>query len=491
MLFICLSSISWVLLLTYIAYSRKKLKKLEKAHHQELALLCNQYGGMHSTILEQTADIQEYIKRIEKLKYRDNLTGLPNRISFMDRLEQQDIMRKEGGEYALIFIDIDNFKHINDSFGHDFGDRLLILVSELIKIILPENAALYRWGGDEFLIGIFNDKEISMLPHFLDKIFGTFSKPFEIGNRQIYITLSLGVSFYPGDSLVIGDLVKNAEIAMYEAKLNGKCSYSFFDDYMSRRILRKNLLEKHLYSAIENNEFRLVFQPQYDVDSKMIVGYESLIRWNNDELGNITPTEFIPIAEESSLMRAIGNWVLLSACTHNKKLVDRGIRNRIAVNISAVQFEQENFYDVVKETLKQTGMPPHLLELEITETAVIKSLEKSIQTIRKIRSLGVMVSLDDFGTGYSSLNYLRKLPIDNLKIDKSFIDDLEVSDFSGQIITAIIQLAHRIDLKVIAEGVETENQYLKLLEYGCDFIQGFYFSKPVDGNTLDYLLQTA
>lgn len=436
----------------------------------------------------QCSELKEKDKIIHFLTYIDSLTKLPNKNYLIMKLKELTSTESIGCKFVLYFINIDNFVNVNTVHNHDYGDKILLLISEVLKIILPEGSILCKWHGDEYIIILRNLDQEDKAKEVAEKIIDAFNKPFEIGEKQIFITISIGINMYPDGSCKVHDIIKNAQAAMHKSKDRGKNVYSFYDKELHETIDRKNEIARHLGNAIYNNELYINHQPQYGIKTDKIIGYEALLRWNNKELGLVSPKEFIPIAEGNGLILRLGNWILREVCLQNSKWIAQGFCNVVAVNISAVQFEQTGFVKIVEDILHETKLPPQFLELEITETALIKSLEKSIKIIEELRELGVSVSLDDFGTGYSSLSYLKKLPIDNIKIDKSFIDDITICENSKSILKAIVQLAHIIKLNVIAEGIESIEQSEILKEIGCDIAQGYYYSKPVSCQEIERML---
>ncbi|MDD7794196.1 putative bifunctional diguanylate cyclase/phosphodiesterase [Clostridium sp. 'White wine YQ'] len=433
----------------------------------------------------------ELVEKDEKIKYlvnHDRLTKLCNKSYLIKRLCGIVDSENKTKKFALLFLDIGDFKNTNDILGHHYGDQLLILIAQKLRKIKDDKCSVYRWGGDEFIVLFDNYKEKTEVIALAESVINNINDEFKIGGKKVYVSLNIGIAIYPYDGTDINNIIKNSEVALYEAKKLGKNKYRFYDKMLFEKIYRKDILEKYLRNSIKNNELSIKYQPQYNVESRKIIGYEALLRWNSKELGEISPVEFISVAEDSGLIISLGEWILREACRQNSKWIEKGIKNIIAINISPIQFEQRDFVEIVRNVLEENNLEPEQLELEITETALIKSLDRSIKTLEKLKKLGVKVSLDDFGTGYSSLNYLKNLPIDNLKIDKSFINDIAISDNSKHILTGIIQLAHMLNLKVIAEGIETDEQYEILKKINCDIAQGFLLSKPISKNEIEKLL---
>lgn len=415
-------------------------------------------------------------KAIQRMAYTDGLTKLPNKKCLEKRMEA---MIAEDQNFYILLIDIDNFKNVNDIMGHDCGDKLLKETCIRIEENLLPECTLYKMGGDEFIVLVEHYREKKAVSEIADTIRKAFNKAFMAENKPIYETVSIGISAFPEDGNNVVDIIKNAEMAMYESKRTGKNKHSFFSQALSYKVKRKNDISKYLRNAIEKKEFEIMYQPQFDISEEVIYGCEALIRWKSSEIGPVMPSEFIPVAEENGFICEMEEWVLKEVCRQNSQWFKDGIRKVAAVNISALHFEQDNFAQSIKKILDETGLPGKYLEIEITETALMKSLQKATDTIGKLKDLGIRVSLDDFGTGYSSFSYLINLPIDGIKIDKSLVDDIGNSSSSKSIINGLVKLAHTIDLSVTAEGVEMGVQEEILKEIQCDVIQGYYYSEPV------------
>ncbi|GCD09932.1 EAL domain-containing protein [Clostridium tagluense] len=428
-------------------------------------------------------DITDRKKSEEKIKfmaYYDALTKLPNRTLFMKKLKDQLRMAKlKKSQGAVFFIDLDDFKNINDTMGHNYGDKLLTYLATQLNSIINENDTLCRLGGDEFILihPYYEEAEVEVYAKRLLDLFNDF---FQIENKQIYITASVGIAIYPKDGTDMDTILKKADSAMYKAKELGKNRFARFDEEMYLKLERKTCIDRILRSAIENNELSINYQPQYNAQKNEMFGFEALLRLNSAELGFISPAEFIPIAEETGYISKLDRWILKGACTQSVKWLQAGYKFKsISVNVSSVDIHQIDFLEEVKSILQTTGINPNILELEITETVLMESLDSNIKILEELMNMGIRIALDDFGTGYSSLNYLMKIPISTLKIDKSFIDNITSNEQNKSIINIIIQLAHSMDLKVVAEGVETEEQLSILKEKQCDYIQGYYFSRPL------------
>ncbi|MDD2356838.1 MAG: EAL domain-containing protein [Thiovulaceae bacterium] len=439
--------------------------------------------GNITMILGITRDVterKENEKRIHYLANFDALTGLANRTQF--DIHIKDLLstaRRHKQEFSIMFLDLDHFKDINDTLGHRIGDELLIHASHRLKTILREEDILARFGGDEFII-LLPNIDMNGVSQVAQKLLDTFKKSFDIDGNELSISVSIGIALYPNDGVDFDTLYKNADTAMYRAKKEGRNGFYFFTDEMQKNSIRHLELSNALRHALERNQFQLHYQPQFSTEKRTIIGAEVLLRWNHPELGNISPAEFIPMAEENGTILSIGEWVLRTAVKSAKRWMNGGMEPIImAVNLSAIQFRTRNLPDLVANILKETGLPPEYLELELTEGVAMQDPQRAISMMNEIHSKGVRMSIDDFGTGYSSLSYLKKFNIYKLKIDQSFIRDINVDPEDKAIVAAIISMAKSLGLQTIAEGVETIGQLEYLYEQGCDEIQGYYFSKPL------------
>lgn len=431
------------------------------------------------------ADITErktYEERIQFLAFYDQLTKLPNKHMLLKEFKNKiQKAKNDCSKFAIIFIDVDNFKRVNDTLGHNYGDEFLNCISNRLVNCLKDGDMVGRFGGDEFLILKSNINSNNEIENMSEKILKSIQEPIELNEEIIFTTASMGISMFPKDGTDDSSLLKSADTAMYNAKKCGKNRYLFYDENMSKKLIRKSNIINGLRNVIKDEELLLVFQPQIDLKTNKTIGAEVLLRWKNKKLGCISPKEFIPIAEKTEFIVPIGKWVLKQACLKNKEWLDKGsIPITISVNVSVVQLRQDDFLSSIKQVLQETKLPPKYLELEITESVMINHMEENLNIINEIKSLGVKIALDDFGTGYSSLNYLRLLPIDNLKLDKSFIDHIYENENEASIVDEIIKLAHKMDIKVIVEGVEIEEQLQELKKMDCDIIQGYYISKPIE-----------
>lgn len=425
--------------------------------------------------------------------YYDSLTTLPNRKMFQDTLDKVLKNSSESSKKgSVLFIDIDNFKKVNDTLGHQYGDKLLQYVANTLKNIMKEDNTVFRLGGDEFLIIQHNIKHKSHIVKICNRIISSFKGPFKISGKLIFISVSIGISIYPQDGTTTNSLLKNADTAMYKAKNSGKNRYEFYNSRMSYEVLRKAELEEGLRTALENNEFQLYYQPEIDCETGEIKAMEALLRWGNIENEFISPVEFIPVAEDTSLIVPIGKWVLETACKQHKQWLDKGYDFGImSVNVSVVQLQDPGFFKMVETVLAKTNLPPKLLEIEITESEVMQFLQSNIAALEKLRKLGINIALDDFGTGYSSLNYLRLLPINALKIDKSFIDRIHFNSKDCSVVDGIIHLSHNMNINVIAEGVELAKQFEILRSMNCERIQGYLFSKPIPVENIESVVYSS
>lgn len=438
-------------------------------------------------IATDITDYKRYQEQIINLAYHDSLTGLPNRLLYNNRLAEA-ITTSEPGRLAVMFLDLDRFKLINDTFNHTTGDLLLKLVAERLQKCLRPSDTVSRRGGDEFNI-ILKDATREDAIQIANAILNVFDKPYWLDGLELYVSTSIGISIYPEDGDDVETLIRNADTAMYRAKEKGKNHYQFYTPDMNETNMRRVLLEKEMHKALEKGGFEscmVVYQPQVNVATGLLTGVEALLRWDHRELGIISPSEFIPIAEESGLIVPLGKWALRMACLQNVAWRKAGyLPVRVSVNLSPRQFRDERLMGMIEEVLEETGMDPSCLELEITENMAVQGADYFVRKLAELRSLGVQLSIDDFGTGYSSLSYLNKLPVHKLKIDRSFIRDLNTSVENAEIITSIISMAHKLNLKVIAEGVETEEQLNWLAENDCDEIQGFLISRPLQAAQLE------
>ncbi len=439
-------------------------------------------------------DITERIRlevRLEHQASHDSLTKLPNRNLLVDRLDQALVIAERYHQnVAVLFANLDNFKIINNSLGHDAGDRVLKEVATRFRSCVGAREILARHGGDDFVFVLHDVFEMEDIAVLAQKILSALSQPIELGAHTLDITCSIGISVYPKDGNDSQTLLKNANAAMFRAKETGCNTYCFFTTHLSDRAVARMNMEKHLRRALLKRELSLFFQPQLSLASGRMIGAEALLRWENSELGTVSPTEFIPLAEETGLIIPLCKWVLWTACTQTHHWRKLGLPNfTTAVNLSPRQFWNPGLLDTISEILRETGLDPACLEFEITESMVMRDKESALAMLNELKRIGVKLSIDDFGTGYSNLSYLSSYPFDKLKMDISFVREITYDPGSAAIARTIISLAHNLDLKVLAEGVETEPQLSYLRHYGCDEMQGYFFSKPVSEQEFTQLLQ--
>jgi diguanylate cyclase (GGDEF)-like protein len=419
----------------------------------------------------------------------DSLTGLPNRILLQDRLRQAMEHNDRNGEpFWLVFIDLDRFKFVNDSLGHKAGDQLLSEVAKRLEWAVRDTDTVARFGGDEFVVILQGD---NLRTGMLNRLIHALEAPFTIDGDEITTTCSAGVAIYPTDATSEDTLLSSADIAMYRAKELGRNNFQFFTQSMNEKVADRLRVETHLRKALELNELEVFYQPKVDLHTKQIVGMEALVRWNSKALGFTPPSQFISLAEETGLIVPIGEWVLKTACTQMVAWQKAGYGNLLmAVNLSARQFNQKNLLKSITDILEETGMDAQQLELELTESMIMDNAEGAEEILNSIKSLGIHLSIDDFGTGYSSLSYLKNLPVNALKIDKSFIDDIVLHSDEVPIVASIIALAKNLKLNVVAEGIESYEQVRYLSTHGCNEIQGYYFSKPAPAEIIETLLKS-
>jgi diguanylate cyclase (GGDEF)-like protein/PAS domain S-box-containing protein len=431
-------------------------------------------------------------QRIQHLAYHDNLTGLPNRSLLQDRL-QHSIARAEraGRKVAVLFIDLDNFKNINDTLGHDVGDELLRQVSRRLTECVRLEDTIARQGGDEFIVLLDSLDDSRGASVVAQKVLNSLRQPFVLGGGEQHVSGSVGIALYPEDGKDAQTLMKNADTAMFHGKSLGKNTYQYFTPQMNIAVKRRMTLESALRRAVMQKDFVLNYQPQINLETGEIIAVEALVRWKTEDSGTVMPGDFIPLAEETGLINEIGEWVLREGCRQAREWQDLGLskERRIAINLSARQFGDRAFLDMVTRVLQDTKLDASCLELEITESQVMRQTEGMIQLLNRLAEMGVHLAIDDFGTGYSSLSYLKRLPIQKLKIDQSFIRDITVDPNDTAIVVAIINMAKSLDLETIAEGVETAGQLALLRSKGCRVGQGFYFAAPLRAEALYPLLK--
>lgn len=447
-------------------------------------------GSLEKAVTDRTQGLEAANKQLRHLATHDALTSLPNRVLLDDRLSQAIVHAQRAGEtFAVCVLDLDRFKLINDSLGHRAGDEVLKQVARRLTGAVRKVDTVARLGGDEFVLLLSQVRTQIEAEHVAQKVLEALHASVQVGELELHTSASIGIAFYPADGISMEMLYAHADAAMYCAKQRGGSGVEFYAANMNLATEERMRFEGDLHRALKMKQFELHYQPKYDASTKRIHSVEALIRWRHPERGLVPPDEFIPLAEESGLIIPIGEWVLREACRQIRTWQDRGLpRLRVAVNISPLQFRRLDLVDTVAGALNDAGVEAQYLEVELTETAVMTNPEESVEILERMSRMGVIVSVDDFGTGYSSMSYLRRFPIDKLKIDRSFITNVMTSADDASIVQAIISLAHGLRLKVVAEGIETAEQVDFLRQLGCDQYQGFFFSRPVDAARFEEML---
>ncbi|MEO8305367.1 MAG: EAL domain-containing protein [Betaproteobacteria bacterium] len=461
------------------------LERRVKSRTKELA---RANAGLEAEIAERRLADQ----RVVHMAHHDALTGLPNRTLLADRVGQA-IARahRSGGKLAVLFLDLDRFKNVNDSFGHAVGDMLLTAVSARLTASRREEDTVARLGGDEFIISIPDVKDAAEAESVAARILADLAKPFTISGHQLHADGSIGIALYPRDGDTAETLMRNADTAMYHAKESGRANYQFFSVQLTERVSRRLSTETNLRRALERGEFTVHYQPLMNLTTGRTDGAEALLRWPQEDQRLISPVEFIPIAEETGLIVPLGEWVLLEACAQAQAWQAQHPGLRIAVNLSARQFRQKNLIGMIEQVLGESRLHPTLLELELTEGMLMHNVEEATHILARLDEIGIRLAIDDFGTGYSSLSYLKRFPIHTLKIDRSFVRDISTDPDDAAIVTAIVAMARSLNLKVTAEGVETEEQAAFLRSLDCDQAQGFHFGRPMPSAEFALLLGSA
>ncbi len=439
-----------------------------------------------------TEQVQQSKDALDHLAHHDVLTGLPNRIVLLDRLNQAiELARRQSGQLAIMFMDLDQFKHINDSLGHAVGDQLLQSIAQRLVTCVRQSDTVSRQGGDEFVLLLPNIERAEDAAIFAQKILAALAPPHRIGGHDLHIGVSIGISIYPDNGRDAETLIKRADTAMYYAKESGRNNFKFFEESMHVRAVERQSIEASLRHGLERQEFVLHYQPKVDLRSGTIVGVEALIRWQHPTLGLLRPAQFVPVAEDCGLIVPIGRWVLREACRQAQSWLAAGLPPiTVAVNTSALEFRAKDFIESIRTTLKDTGLEPCYLELELTESILMQDAESAVAVLGELTDLGVTLAIDDFGTGYSSLSYLSQFPITTLKIDQSFVNQMTTNSDDATIVSAVISLGQSLKQRVIAEGVETSEQRALLLAQQCDEGQGYYFGHPLPPEVLTTLMQT-
>ncbi len=443
-------------------------------------------------VFHDVSSTKRMAERMSYLAEHDFLTDLPNRLLLTDRITQAlSVAKRKSSRLAILYLDIDHFKKVNDTLGHEIGDQLLMALSNKFKACLRDMDTISRQGGDEFVVLLTEFDSPSIPANIANKLLEETNATLQVGLHEVNVSVSIGIAMYPEDGASPDALMRNADAAMYYAKSLGRNNYQFFTKQLSQKIAEQVELENSLFKAFNQSEFKLVYQPKVSLKTGEVIGAEALIRWHHPEKGLVSPDVFIPIAEDTGLIKLIGKWVLEEACRQNKRWQDEGLAAiPIAINVSPVELKRTNFLHQVSVALMHSGLDAHYLELEVTETVAIDSNEESIKDLFALREMGVRLSIDDFGTGYSSLSYLKRLPINNVKIDKSFVRDIKTDVNDAAIVTAIIRMSHSLNFNVIAEGVETIEQLQFLKECECDEIQGYYISRPLYPDDFASLMST-
>jgi diguanylate cyclase (GGDEF)-like protein/PAS domain S-box-containing protein len=449
----------------------------------------NERVGIFGLITDIT-EAKERERKIEQLAYFDPLTDLANRSLLRDKLEQATMFsQRSQRKFALLFLDLDRFKHVNDTYNHPLGDQVLQEVAQRIRQVVRRSDVVSRFGGDEFVIGLVEPKRIEDVALVAEKLLESVAQPLSIDDKMVHITTSIGISVFPDDANSVDELIRNADLAMYQAKEEGRARYSYFTETLNDRVRRQREMERQMRSALDQDEFMLYYQPKVDGRGK-IVGAEALIRWQSPAMGFVSPGDFIPLAEETGLIVRIGEWVLREAARQIGRWKSQGLPQvPIAVNVSGKQLHHPDFRLALQKCLAESEDCGRWLDLEITESMLMKDVELTIALLHDLRAMGFELSVDDFGTGYSSFSYLTRFPIQTLKIDQSFVRDLPGKRSAAAIVNAITGMARNLGLKTVAEGVETREQAEYLTALGCDQLQGYFFSRPVPAEQFAQLLQ--
>ncbi len=486
---------------TFISEIDARTLRLEAEPYIDESGACTQMVGTLQDITEHTSAQQQ----IHDLAYFDLITGLPNRAQLSEQLNATlKLAERTGGKFALLFLDLDHFKKVNDSLGHDAGDDLLMQVSKRLSDVLRDSDALCppvkavnqsshsvaRLGGDEFVVLLRHIKNVEDAARVAERISSSVRSPYLIGDFEVVVTTTIGISVYPTDGRDADSLMKHADVAMYHAKEEGRNGFQFYSREIHEIALAKFAMEKDLKQAIEQDQLSLLYQPKIDLKSGAVSGVEALLRWNHPEKGCISPVEFIALAEETGLILPLGQWVLDNACKQIQLWIEKGLGPfSIAVNCSSLQFTLGNIIYDVNNALTKSGLNPEYLEIELTENLFLHNIDKGIQTLSRLKELGIKIALDDFGAGFSSLSYLKRLPVDKLKIDRSFVSELDTDKGDSAIVSAIISLSQNLGLGVVAEGVERHSQLKILLDFKCDEIQGFMICRPLSPDDFEAWLR--
>lgn len=462
-----------------------ELLRRVKASSDDGEVLCSPLGT-HDELEDLARAFDERTLNLQHQAEYDGLTQLPNRALFIDRLNQSiELSKRLHSQLAVMFLDLDRFKEVNDSFGHDIGDQLLVSVSKMIQQNIHSVDSVARFGGDEFVILLNQVESVNDVTETAEKLLAIFKQPFQVGELEFYITCSMGIVLAAKGEVDVSSLLKYADSAMFRAKHNGRNTFAFYDESMTQKAYERVGLERELRAAITGNELVVYYQPQVDMTGSKLIGMEALIRWNHPQKGLVPPGLFIPFAEETGLIVELDRWMMREAFAQMQRWVDQGLDTGVlSVNLSIMQLNHMDFIDYVTELLTQTGLPPERVMFEVTETQVMRHPEHAIVALNHLKSLGVGIAIDDFGTGHSSLSYLKRLPVDKLKIDQSFVRDIPQDKDDVELVKAIIHIAQILHINVLAEGVETLEQSNQLIENGCVEAQGYLYSKPISAQQL-------
>lgn len=484
------AGVSVILIITRQIFTLRDNRKLLASYHQLTSVLEHKVEQRTEEVTSKNNLLEKAVDQMKHMAYHDALSGLPNRRLYLEKLESA--IRAAGQtsqKVAVVFIDLDRFKNVNDTFGHEFGDLLLQEFAQKLQENLRSDDTVSRQGGDEFTLILNNFHSQQDMVPLIRRLQSALEKPLTIQGQELHVSMSIGIAVYPEDGETPDELLKNADNAMYNAKEKGKNNFQFFSDDMAFSASRKIALENELRRAIANEEFILHYQPQIQAATGDIIGMEALIRWQTPSGKTISPGEFIPLAEETRLILPMGEWVLSTACRQARQWHDSGYSElKLAVNLSPLQFLDDDLMIMIRQALEKTGFPASSLELEITEGVAVDDAEKAISRMQEMRRLGVRIAIDDFGTGYSSLNYLKRFPLNHLKIAQPFVQDMASNPYDRALVEAMIFIAHSLDMSVVAEGVETAEQLALLKKLGCDEIQGYYYSRPLTADKFTHLL---
>ena len=480
----------WLPLVCAIKQAEEDLKQANELLEVQVMQRTSELKSANDKLRQDLEERKRVEQSIRHMAHHDALTGLPNRTLFRDRLTHAMAQADRYHQIlAVLFLDLDRFKAINDTLGHNVGDQLLKIAAERLRSCVRDCDTVARLGGDEFTIIVDDIVEVQDAAVVAQKILDTIAQPFNLHGHEVFVSVSIGLTLYPNDDENADNLLRNADAAMYRAKEYGRNNYQFYVADMNVKARERLMLESQLRRALDRNEFALYYQPRVDLFSGRVIGAEALLRWRHPDMGLVPPVQFIPILEETGMIIPVGEWVLQQASRQNRAWQDLGLPPiRMAVNLSVRQFIQKELADSILAILERVGLAPEYLELEITEDLLLEHNQTNIATLTKLRNRGIHISIDDFGTGYSSLSYLKRLPIDTLKIDQSFLRDIENDPDNKAITSAIIAMAASLHLNVLAEGVETEEQLAFLRAQGCNEIQGFSFSQPLTAEEFQHLL---